>query len=161
MPIRESNQGSGEAINPAPKGKRAKLEKLTLAVGSYFSLSTRIKSLTADKEKDNKEIKKLIADPEVHEVNGNHKEVTLDAGDGKTKYFVQLQVAESTSTVDNIVALMREKLGEKAENFIVTREMLTEKALESAYNQGLIKEKDILDWTVTKEVERLIVKVVE
>lgn len=137
---------------------RSKREKLTLIAGNYSAIATEVKKLGATQDKYKKEIKEYMEDPDIYEKNGNHKEVTLPAGDGKTEYFVQVQIAESVSAVDNIIGLMREKLGEKAENFITTVEVIHPNAIESMYNQGLITEKNVTDWTTTKQVERLIVK---
>lgn len=150
----------GEEIKQGSQ-TRNKIEILTTLAGQHLNFGNDIKKLTTAQDKGKKEIKALMEDPEIYTKNGKHKEVTLPAGDGKTEYFVQVQVAESVSTVDNVIALLRGKLKEKAETYITTVEVLHPNALESAYNQGLITEMDILDWTTTKETERLIVKVKE
>lgn len=152
MPKRAEPQNQGDRT---PKAKK---ERLTTLAGAYIATDGRIKEITKEKDGYKGEIKALIVDPDVFEVNGKHKEIVLPAGDGKTQILVQLQVAESVSTVDNIIALVREKLGEKADNFITRVEVLNSDALDMMYNQGIISEQDILDWTTTKETERLIVK---
>lgn len=140
---------------------QAKKERLTTLAGAYIATDGRIKDITKEKESYKKEIKELIVDEDIFVQNGKHKEIQLPAGDGRTEILVQLQVAESVSTVDNVIALMREKLGEKAEMFIRSVEMPHDNAIETMYNQGLITEQDVMDWTSTKETERLIVKKIE
>jgi len=155
MPIREEiKQGDRSNL-------RKKKENLTLLAGTHLALGTEIKTLTTKQDKGKVDIKKIINDPEIYELNGKHKETTLPAGDGITEYFVQLQVAESIAVVDDIIGRFRKKLGKKAEVFIQQVEVLHSGALESAYNQGLITANDVKAWTVTKETERLIVKIKE
>lgn len=140
---------------------RKKKERLTLLAGNHIGINSNIKTLTTQQDKGKKEIKELIGDKDIYEVNGKHKEITLPAGDGKTEYFVQLQTATSVGVVANIISLMRAKLGAKAETYITTQEVLHSNAIESMYNSGLITEKDVKDWTTEKDTERLIVQIKE
>lgn len=159
MPSREgSSPRQGIRTTPTPKAKK---EKLMASATKYLALGEQSKVLTAEQGKLKKEIKEIMTDPQVYEENGKHKEVTIPLGDGKNEIFVQVQVAESISTVDNIIGLIRKKLGAKAETYITTVEVLHNNALDNMYKSGLITEKDILDWTTTSESERLIVKTKE
>lgn len=126
---------------------------------NYVRLKKDETKLKKEIKTENEDIKKIVKEnPSLYELNGKHKEVTAPLGDGVNEIFIQIQTRESISTVDNIVDLVKQKLGDKADNFIMQIEVLHSNALEAMLNQGLITEQDILDWTTTRETESLIVK---
>lgn len=136
-----------------------KVIELAKTGAKYLRIKREIKDKTAEAKKENDLIKKTIKeDSSMFIVNGKHKELYAPLGDGVNEIFFQIQTAESVSMVDNALDLVKKKLGDKADNFIMTVEVLHENALEAMLNQGLIDENDVLDWTTTKTTERLIVK---
>jgi len=153
MPRRE-----GAAREPDQK-KRTTLNDLATKGAYYLRLKKDEKILSGKITVVNKEIKAAVKDNlSLFDVNGNHYEISAPMGDGMNEIFIQLQNRESVSTVSNIIALVREKLGDKAENFIMRAEVLHNNALDAMLNQGLITNDDILDWTHTKTVESLVIK---
>lgn len=126
---------------------------------NYVRLKKDETKLKAEITKQNGIIKDKVTNSELYELNGKHKEVYAPLGDGMNEVFVQIQTRESVSTVDDIIARVRQKVGDKAENFIMVREVLHDNALEAMLNQGLITNDDILEWTSVKETESLIVKI--
>lgn len=135
-------------------------KKLRLAQSglSYLSKKRDADALAKKIKAENAEIKSNFMDSGLYEINGKHKELYLPAGDGMNEVFIQIQGKESVSMVDNIVDLVRKKAGKKADNFIMTVEVLHENALEAMLNQGLITEKDLEEWLVKNTSESLIVK---
>lgn len=126
---------------------------------NYIRLKKDEAKLKKDITTKNADIKKFVkSNPDLYEINGKHKEVTLPMGDGMNEIFIQIQIRESISTVDNIIDLVKKKLGNKANNFIMKVEVLHKDALTAMFNQGLITNQDILAWTNSKETESLIVK---
>lgn len=126
----------------------------------YKKIKTDIEKLAVDADELNKEIKEAIKQEGIAEKNGAHLELTAPLGDGKQEVFVQLQRKQAVKTVDNIISLIRDKLGEKeAGHYIRTVEVLHDNALTTLFNNGLITADEVNDWTVVKESESLIVKI--
>ena len=140
-----------------PPEKQAKREQMDSHARNYFALKKEEKALKAKVEKTNKEIKIFMADPEIYTKNGKHREYTTPMGDGKHNIVVQVQLAESIKPVDNLLDLVRAKLGDKAEQFVVKTESLVPNALESMLAMKLIKEKDVLEWVTSTTQERLTI----
>tara|TARA_Y100000034_G_scaffold29728_1_gene36172 strand:+ start:49412 stop:49882 length:471 start_codon:yes stop_codon:yes gene_type:complete len=117
------------------------------------------KDVKSEIEKMKKELKGFFTKyPDLVKKNGKHLEIFADLGDNANEVFIQLQHRESVSTVDNIIDLVKAKLGKKADQYIRTVEVLHDNALESMLSNELIDEDDLLDWTKTKETKSLIVK---
>jgi len=136
-----------------------KIIELAKIGAKYLRIKREIKDKTAEAKKENTLIKEAIKNDGIEfTVNGKHKELYAPLGDGVNEIFFQIQTAESVSMVDNVLDLVKKKLGDKADNFIMTVEVLHDNALEAMLNQGLITEQDVLEWTTTKSTERLIVK---
>ena len=156
MPVRKSEVPSVDDA-PVVKKKDAISELAELWV-NYVRLKNEGDKIAKEVTKQKGVIKDKFTHVE-YDINGKHKEIYAPAGDGLNEVFIQLQMRESVSAVSNVVDLVRQKLGDKADTFIMKVEVLHDTALEAMLNQGLITQKDILDWTTTKEVESLIVKV--
>ena len=144
--------------------KQSKEERLILLGQKgaiYAGLKTKEKALAKEIKDKNTDIKSFTeANMDLLDVNGNHREVTAPIGDGVNELFVQVQTRKSTKPVDNIVALIKEKLGEeKAKNYINVVEVVPDNSLEAMFNNGDITKEELIDWTVTKETKSLIVKV--
>lgn len=155
MPVRgESRQGAERVV-------KKKLDTLMISAGKYAHINEQIKELKKEQDSLKVTIKELINDPEIHNLNGKHKERVLPLGDGKHELFVQLQIAEQVNPIDNIIEVLRDKLGDKVEPFIIKTEILQDNALEGLYNQKVLSQPEILDLVNTKETERLIIKVNE
>lgn len=133
--------------------------KTALANKAVLYLSSKEKEKTGKDEQDKlkPEILSLL-DAVPHEKNGLHKEITLPLPDGKMQVFIRNQVAEKVKTVDNLIDLIKEKLGDKAGKFIYTTEVLHTNALENMLAEGLIDAADIQEWTSTLHQTSLIVK---
>ena len=171
MPVRESDISQEEkgatkptgrvtAVKPAEGAIDKRLEDLALHGAVYLRLKNDATKLEKEVKKENEIIKAKAEEcDDLMDVNGKHKEIYVPLGDGMNELFVQIQTRESVTVVDNIIQMVREKLGKKAENFIMTTEVLHESALEAMLNQGLISNADLLDWTSTKSTKSLIVKV--
>lgn len=153
MPVRETSRKTKTAQN--------KVDELFEVSTAYHFQNLEVKAIDTEQKKRKSVIIDLLEDPEVGETNGKHKERTFDLVGTDNKLLVQLQTTESISTVDNIIDLLRDKVGSEVESFITTVEVLSETALESLLNRGLITEQDILDWTKVKTTNRLIIKEVK
>lgn len=134
------------------------LHELAKKGANYVRLKKEETKIKGEIKKENDDIKNVIKSDIPYDVNGKHKEVTAPLGDGMNEVFFQIQTRESISMVDNIVDLVRKKLGDKADTFIMKVEVLHENSLEAMKNQGLITDQDIIDWTSVKETESLVVK---
>ena len=135
------------------------LHELAKKGANYVRLKKDETKIKGEISKENTQIKAVINDnPTLFVLNGKHKEVTAPLGDGMNEVFFQIQKRESVSMVDNVVDLVKQKLGAKADNFIMKVEVLHENSLEAMKNQGLITDQDIIDWTSVKETESLIIK---
>ena len=134
------------------------LHELAKKGANYVRLKKDENKIKGEISKENAEIKQIIKSDIQYEINGKHKEITAPLGDGLNEVFFQIQTRESISMVDNIVDLVKSKLGKKADNFIMKVEVLHENSLEAMKNQGLITDQDIIDWTSVKETESLIIK---
>ena len=144
----------------SPINLKDKLIELGKIGANYLRLKGDEKKMKAEITKENTALKSVVKEsPELFETNGKHKEVYAPMGDGINEVFIQVQKRESIKMVDNVVQLVKDKLGEgSADNFIMTVEVLHDNALEAMKNQGLISDEDILEWTTIKETESLIVK---
>ena len=152
MPIRDTN---GSTI-PTTEDLKIKVSQMGI---QYASKNKKIKDMQTDIAKDKVEIVSFIKEnTDLFDVNGNHLEINAPAGDGLNEVFIQLQRKKSVSTVDNVIDVLREKLGSAVDNYITTVEVLHENALESMFNNGLITKKDIDKLVVEKTSESLIVK---
>lgn len=140
------------------KSAKDKLAYLAQVGLSYLSLKAQATKIKTETDKKNKEIKEKLVESELFDVNGNHKELHVPAGDGLNEVFIQIQGKESVSMVNDVVAQVRAKLGKNAEAFIMKVEVLHSDALEAMHNQGLITDEDVEEWTEKKITESLIVK---
>lgn len=125
----------------------------------YAKLKKAETELKGEIAKKNGELKGEFKSSGLGIMNGKHLEYNAPLGDGVNEVFIQIQNKESVSMVDNIIGLVREKLGEKAEKYIYTQEVIHDNALEAMFNSGLITEEDVASWTTIKTVESLVVKV--
>lgn len=164
MPKRKIEQEIIDVTAEKPKvnfkklSSEGKLEIIAQKGLHYLSLKREADGINGKIKKENAEIKNLVIDSNIYDINGEHKEIYAPVGDGLNEIFVQVQKRTSVGYVDNIVDLVRQKLGAKADNFIMKVEVLHKDGLEAMFNQGLITKSDISDWTTQKESESLIVK---
>jgi len=138
--------------------QKDQLHELAKKGANYVRLKKEETNIKGSIKKENDEIKSIIKSDISYDINGKHKEVIAPLGDGMNEVFFQIQTKESISMVDNIVDLVRKKLGDKADTFIMKVEVLHENSLEAMKNQGLITDQDIIDWTSVKATESLVVK---
>ena len=161
MPVRPTNKSSsGEpAKRRADLGVDEEVLNIGLKAGEFLSVKKQQDNLGKTLEKHKVVIKDFMEsdNPNIL-VNGKHKEIYAPMGDGTSEVFIQLQAKESVKVVDNIIPILRAKLGDKVETFIHKVEVLQTGTLESLYKMGLIDDKDILDLTSTTESKSLIVK---
>lgn len=131
--------------------------KLGMIGAKYLGLKADEKAIGDKIEVEKKAIKELMTKvPLVG--NGLHKETILLLTDGKTKILFRDQVSESVKTVDNIIDMVRAKLGKQADMYIQKVEVLQANALQNMYSAGLITDKDLADWTFSTQSHSLIVK---
>ena len=164
MPVRDEslvNKGMpADAGNSGVKTKEDKLNELALLGVEYVRIK-KDEKLLGEKVKTNNAIikEKFLEYDDLYVINGNHKEIYAPLGDGMNELFLQLQGKESVSMVDDVIAQVRKKLGKKAEDYINKVEVIHPTALESMKNAGLLTDADILELTVTKKSESLIIKI--
>ena len=135
-----------------------KKERLGTIGIAYYALGKEEKKIKASKDKHNKEIKGLMLEEGLYTKNGKHREHLTPLGDGVNNLLIQIQVAETIKPVDNVIDILRNKLGEKAEAFITKVEVLNPDAFESMLKMKLIKESELLDLVTSSTMEKLIVK---
>lgn len=165
MPIRKKPEAEIVDVTAVPlptkfsdMGDSDKLHDLAKRGLHYLSLKRKSDEIGEQISKEKDSIKKDFLESHLYDKNGAHKEIYAPAGDGLNEVFIQIQARESISTVANIVDLVKQKLGTKADAFLMVTEVLHKDALEAMFNQGLITKKDIQDWTVSKATESFIVK---
>lgn len=159
MPVRDGNNQPTETSRTGTTPKRDRLVEIGQIGAMYLRLKKEEKDLSAKIAKENTKLKEIsVKEVELFTPNGKHKELYAPLGDGINELFIQIQMRESISMDADIIAKVREKLGKKADNFIMITEVLHQNSLESMLNQGLITPQDILDWTSTRTTKSLIVK---
>lgn len=155
----EKEPSGKTTIKAKPVPVEAELLEFATLGANYVRLKKEETKLKADITKQNTIIKNKAEQSSLFDMNGDHRELYAPLGDGLNEVFIQIQSRKSVSPVANIVQLVRDKLGDKADNFIMMKEVLHDTALEAMVNQGLITPQELLDWTTTNETKSLIVKV--
>jgi hypothetical protein len=132
---------------------------LGMAGAAYLSVKESEDALALKKKASRTEIERLLESPEIPlQMNGAHREITVQIPGTDVSIFFQKQHRESVCTVDNILDVIKNKLGDKADRFIVQIPTLASNALEQMLLEGLITNTDLEEWTVTKVSTALIVK---
>lgn len=163
MPVRPTETNSTNKAKPTKSLKDMGVDESVLEIGikagAFLAVKKQQDALGKELDKSKVVIKDFMeSDNPNLLVNGKHKEIYAPLGDGVNEAFIQLQTKESIKLVDNIIPVLRAKLGDKAETFIHTQEVLQAGALESLHKMGLLDDKDILDLTSVTETKSLIVK---
>lgn len=160
MPVRDGlkKESSLKADASRHEGTDDRLLQLAQQGANYLRLKKEDTKLAKEIKEQGDKIKTAVDDPTLYSLNGKHKEIYAPLGDGMNEVFFQLQCRESVSTVPNIVELLRQKLGAKAEAYIMKVEVLHDSTLQSLLASGDITNDDILEWTTTKETYALSVK---
>ncbi len=153
MPVRET-PASGKSE------KNSSNYALSIQSTIYLDLKKREATVKKEIEKSATLIKSTFEQTDFNSV-GEHREIVVLAPDGKTKILIRDQVAVRASTVDNIIACVREKLGDKAENYILREEVLAPNALEQMLMAGDVTAEDLHRWVQEKKVHSLIVREVK
>jgi hypothetical protein len=128
----------------------------------YLNLKAEEKGQAAALEKHKKTLREALYSGHLNtESYDGHVHAILTLQDGTTQIKVKDQNSDRVSKVDNIVDLLREKLGDEAESYIVKTETIQDKALEQLFAAGKISEDDLREWTVVKSIKSLIVEKVK
>lgn len=161
MPVRDNKPKDQKLVSDKSRHEKVegRLIELGVVAADYLRVKKEQDKLAKQVKEKNTKIKQLGEEnADLFVKNGAHREVYAPLGDGVNEIFIQFQHKESVSLVSNAVDLIRQKLGKKADNYIMTVEVLHENALQAMRNAGLITDQDILDLTVSKSSESLIVK---
>lgn len=118
-----------------------------LALDATIAKATKDKSTVVNSVFSKAEEYKLLSVKKTDE-GLSHKQVTLTEVASGDKILVQLQSSkDSIQPVSNVVSLLRDKLKEDAEKYIVFTETVSLRALESLKTMGLITEEDFKSLT--------------